>query len=364
MALVCPWCHQDIAPATHQCAGLSQSAAANAKKPFRQRARTLSFFNGTTQPLIRTVPCGIYPGFLRRYDVALQNWGNDIGARAAQSQWKAFAERVTLDDLAQFAPAEHIQTINEIWKEIVEFRPYDSVVAGMKDLDSPNHRSSLTRPTEAMFSAHGYAYRCDARKPASVLKTGFKPAYNFDPPDNVRDTIMHRCTIGAEGIPMSAGFWIGNRDIVNQTSICAARTLRGCGKFPTPESTGLHHFFAFRFDLQKKGFDTEARQLQTGGRWLPGEKAFPAISVPEIVAWTRVLKRGSDTGSSAFNTYSYTLLEPVWQYTIHATAADRQYLDAEIRALAATGSRMGGPGGAAGGVTITVSKAEDFVFGQ
>jgi hypothetical protein len=364
MAYVCPRCHRDMVPATHQCAGLTQSAAANRKKPFRQQAKLLNFFNGTTQPLIRTVPCGIYPGLLRQYDVALQNWGNDIGSRIGLSQWKAFADKVTLADLAEFAPAEHVQTINEIWKEIVEFRPYDSVVAGMKDLGTPNHRSSLTRPTEPMFSAHGYAYRCDARKPASVLQTGFKPAYNFDPPDNVRGTIMHLCTTGGEGIPMSAGFWIGNRDIVNQTSICAARTLRGCGKFPSPETTGLHHFFAFRFDLQKKGFDTEARQLQTGGRWLPGEKAFPAITVGEIIAWTRVMKRGSDTGSSAFNSYSYVLLEPVWQYTQHATDADRQYLDAEIAALAATGSRMGGIGGAVGSVTITINKSEDFVVGQ
>ncbi len=120
------------------------------------------------------------------------------------------------------------------WKEVMEFRPYDKPVVGMVDLGTPNNRSSLTQPNVATFSQMEYGFRCDARPPASVLATGFKPLYNINPPDNVQGTIMQRCTTGADGTVQSAGFWIGNRDIVNQTSICAASHAARLWQVPDP----------------------------------------------------------------------------------------------------------------------------------
>jgi hypothetical protein len=117
---------------------------------------------------------------------------------------------------------------------------------------------------------------------------------------------------------------------------------------------GEHYFYAFRFDLQKRGFDTEERQLHTGGRWLPGEKAFPLINTSEIIAHTKIEKLGSDNGTDAFGSFSYTILEPVWQFTANASPADRTYLDAELQALTGGQSMK----------TITITKAQDFAAGE
>lgn len=354
MAWICPHCRQSMTPSTHTCGQQQAVASANRSMPFRTRPRPLSDFNGTTKTLISHNPRGIYPGYVRRYDAAMQNWGNDIGSRASTSEWMAFRNKYTVADLSLLGNQDHLDTISEIWKEIVEFRPYDTPVRGMTDLETPNHRSSLTNPGFAAFSARGYAYRCDARQPASVLKLGFKPLYNINPPDSVQGTIMHHCTTGSNGVPQSAGFWIGNRDIVNQTSICVARTLRGCGKFPTPSATGEHYFYVMRLPANKRGFDTEKRQIQTGGRWLPGEKAFPLLTPSEIIAWTKVNKLGSDNGSDAFETFSYVIIEPRWNFTAHADADDKSYLQSELIKLTGWRTRC----------TITVTKAEDFVAGQ
>ena len=343
-----------MTPSTHACGAQKSVVAANQKMSFAARPKPLTDFNGTTRPMIARHPCGIYPGYLRRYDAAMQNWGNDIGDRIDASEWKAFKSLYTLADLSLLAPQEHLDVINEIWKEVVEFRPYDTPVVGMVDPGAGNHPSSLTQPKLAAFAERGYAYRCDARNPGSVLSLGFKPLYNINPPDSVQGTIMHYCTTGAEGITTSAGFWIGNRDIVNQTSICAARTLRGCGKFPVPSAQGEHYFYVFKLAPQKLGFDTEKRQIHTGGRWLPGEKAFPLLTTSEIIAWTKVNKLGSDNGTDAFETFSYEIVKAEWNFTSQAAQDDRTYLNAELKHL--TGGKDL--------CKITVLKAEDFASGQ
>jgi len=180
MSWICPLCRQPMTPRTHACSAHASTAAANKELPLSKRPKPLADFNGTTRPLIVRHPCGIDPGYLRRYDAAMQNWGNDIGLRIGASEWNAFKSLYTLADLRLLAPQEHLDVINEIWKEIVEFRPYDTPVVGMLDLGTPNHRSSLTQPELAAFARRGYAYRCDARQPASVLSLGFKPFYNIN----------------------------------------------------------------------------------------------------------------------------------------------------------------------------------------
>ncbi|MBW3600510.1 MAG: hypothetical protein KY475_25005 [Planctomycetes bacterium] len=332
---------------------MTTAAQARSKLPWKLRPKLLSNFNGNSQKLATVAPgLNISGNTAMKFDVAMLNWGNDIGGRP--SEWKHFASKFTVADLAQCSGAEQIAILDEIWKEMVEFRPYATPVGGMVDPGAGNYTSSVTRPTEPIFNRYGICFRCDGRNPSSVLAYGFKPEYNFSPPAHVVGTIMQNCTTGAGGIVPSAGFWIGNRDIVNQTSICVGRRLKGCGKFPTPSSKGVHHFYAFKFSTEKKGFDTEARQVQTGGRWLPGEKAFPIIIPNEIIAYTKIIKLGCDTGGLAFNWYSYTILDKVWTFTPNATSPEKAYLKAELDAIT----------GGEGMKTITVHKNEDFVAGQ
>ncbi len=53
-------------------------------------------------------------------------------------------------------------------------------------------------------------------------------------------------------------------------------------------------------------------------------------------------------------TFSYLVVEPVWQFTANATQADRTYLQAELDALTG-GQPM---------KNITVTKAQDFAAGE
>lgn len=359
MAFVCPCCKDpNINPATHTCGAKNAAiAAGNLIKIWSQKPKPLSGYNGTTQPLENATavrPATITSDMVKKYNVVRQNWGNDIGGRIGGSQFDKFQKKYTVTDIYQYTGAEFLLLVNEIWKEIVEFQPYNTSVANMADPGAGNHSSSFTQPSQAVFNQTGICYRCDARKPSSVLGLGFLPAYNISPESHVKDTIMEHCTKGTAGITRSAGFWIGNRDIVNQTSICAARTLKGCGKFPEPQNKGFHYFYALKLPVTKLGFDTEARQQTTGGRWLPGEKAFASVSKDEVIAWTKIRKLGSDTGTIAFNFYQYQILENLWHFTSGATDADKTYLNAELNALT----------GGQGLTTITIKKSEDFVSGQ
>jgi hypothetical protein len=74
----------------------------------------------------------------------------------------------------------------------------------------------------------------------------------------------------------------------------------------------------------------------------------------EIIAWAKVQKLGSDNGTDGFTTFSYTIVEPTWEFTANATAADRAYLQAELDALT----------GGAPMKTIVVTKSEDFAAGE
>ena len=39
------------------------------------------------------------------------------------------------------------------------------------------------------FKDHGYAFRCDTRDPGSVTKYGFRRAWEFAPPEAVKDAL-------------------------------------------------------------------------------------------------------------------------------------------------------------------------------
>lgn len=331
-------------------------AAQAARRASELLRKPLSNINGTSDRLANkglVLPAGITPHVLARWDAAIETF-QDHDPQGAGSEWRAFRARYNISDLAGLDLNGHNSNIDEIWKELASFLPYDTQVQNMLDPGRGNLPSSLTQPALQAFKLHGFCYRCDQRAPDSVQRYGFAPAYGMDAytPAYIQGTIMAR--ICRDATQRAAGFWIGNRDIINQTTVCVSRTLRGCGKFPSPEKTGTHYMYAFKLPLATAGFDTEARQVNvTGGRWLPGEKAVPQIQAGWILGYLPIQKNGSDTGGAGFNSYSYTITRSAWTFT-GGTPADQAYLTAELNAI--TGGRDG--------TTITVTKAEDFVSGQ
>lgn len=350
MGWFCSLCHAPLVDiARHDCDRLRAVKAANASRPFSTRPKLLSDFNGHTRPLPNTSTSPhIYPPYLRKYNAALRNWGNDIGDRIGSSKWSAFSKVFTVEDIANLSPQRHLELIDNIWEEIVEFHEYDTPINAMADPARGNHLSSRSQPNKTMFRS-GYAFRCDSRGPGSVLRDGFKPLYDFNCPDEIQETILHRRASGQRA-PKAAGFWRGNRDIASESSICVARELRASGKFPTPSARGPHYMYALKFRTDKRGFDTEARQQVTGGRWLGGEKCFPEITPREIIGHIAITKQGSDNGTDAFGSFSYDIAGP-WLYTRHATSDDKLYLTQELHTL--TGGQQPH--------RITVRRAEDFV---
>jgi hypothetical protein len=354
MGFICPLCHVNgIIPGSHCCRQLSAKREANAKLDFKHTPRLLDFYNGTSHHLEYIAGwSGIDPRILRKYDAAMEQWARYHGD---SPDWEQYKKAYTVDDIKALSDVEHICNVNEIYKDCIDFFPYNRTVGEMVDPGPDNKKSSMSQPEVPYFARFGICFRCDKRPPTAVMQTGFKPGYSLDDiPEYILGTILQHCTTGGKNIEQSVGFWVSNRDVVSQTSICVARQIRGCGKFPNPQDVGKHFIYAFKFSAQKKGFDTEARQIKTGGRWLPGEKAFPLIVTSEILGWTRVTKLGSDTGSNAFNYYVYSLDTAEWEFTQFATKPDKDYLDSELDALWKSG--VGG--------LIKVDRTEDFVAGQ
>lgn len=57
--------------------------------------------------------------------------------------------------------------------------------------------------------------------------------------------------------------WKENRDAFSEMTICVARRLRGCTKFPRWEYAGPASICAIKLPAAKMGFDSEAWQDQS-----------------------------------------------------------------------------------------------------
>jgi len=349
MGWICPRCQASpIALSIHQCVPAGPAHAAPPVPVLHPRH--LSYYNTAekARQLVGVLRGNVQEDILEKYAAAMETYAEF--RPGGGSEWETFRERYTDADLASLSANQHLQLIDEIWSCMIRFIAYNRTVGAMVDPRPGNHPSSLSRPDEAVFRTKGICYRCDSRDPGSVLASGFLPLYRFNPPTYAIATILQSTATGGNGVDQSAGYWRSNDDIVNQTSVCVSRTLRGCGKFPRPQDTGTHYLYAFKLPTQKLGLDTEALQPYQR-RWQPGEKAFAELTPAEIIGWTIAYKGGSDTGTSAFNSFRFRIVEPGWNFTARADVADRQYLDDELKALCS------GPSGR----EITVLASEDFV---
>ena len=293
---------------------------------------------------------GIPVDILAKWDEAIRSYNADSVGSTVGREWPKFRRTYTVGDLANLDLAGHQANVNAIWEDCAEFFPYDTHVANMIDPAPGNTPSSLSQPALRAFAQRGICFRCDTRTPESVTQFGFSPAYALDAytPAETRGTIMTACC--RDGTARRAAYWKGNRDIISETAICVSRSLRGCGKFPTPATMGTAHIYAFKLPTGLAGFDTERRQVTTGGRWLPGEKAFGGIDAACMIAHVEIRKNGhTGPSATAWESYSYTVLRNAWTFR-GASAEDQAYLTAELAAL--TGGRDN--------TTVTVLRAEDF----
>jgi len=352
MAWQCPLCGVEMGNIpNHQCPGLNKAA------DDREEARLINWHSvpQLLSQFSNNAPItNHYDGPIpKKYHYAIVSWLLHHGNNP-EPNWEQFKAKYTYVDLEQLSNARHLELIDMIWSECVSFHPYNTNVSAMDDPGQGNFPSSATKPNTPVFQQKGICYRCDKRQPANVLQDGFRPLYSIAAPEPIQGTIMQNRTTGAGGVAQSAGYWAANRDVVSQTSICVSRSLRGCGKFPEPFDTGLHYFYAFKFDLGKQGFDTEARQVQTGGRWLPGEKAFPSVAINDVIASCMIKKLGSDPPDRGFERYSYQIINKEWTFYNNATFWDKSYLTAELNALT-NGENMR---------IVIVQSNQDFVRGQ
>jgi hypothetical protein len=232
-----------------------------------------------------------------------------------------------VQDLANASLELNMSIIDEIYKEIIDFCQYIVAIESMVDPREGNDASSLSTD-EKMFRKHGICYRCDTRSPDDVLQHGFIPSYEFNPPTDVQGTILCKCCTGT-GMPMSAGYWKANQDIVNETSVCVARCLQGVPKFPRPSSQGSHYIYAFQLSQVKMGVDTEAQQ-PANRRWYYGEKAFHDLKPTECIAWIPIDKLG---GTDVPVVYHYKFEAENWNFTANATSFEKKYLENELSEL-------------------------------
>lgn len=346
MAWQCPLCDaQMLDIPAHQCNALTQAEAQREQINWRLRPKLLNDFRESDP--ITNYHQGPIP---EKYRYAMENRSRNAGNSPAPN-WTQFSAKYTYADLERLPNEErHLELIDMIWRECVRFYPYNTAVSAMVDPGQGNFSSSATKPNTPVFQQKGICYRCDSREPANVLGDGFRPSYSIAAPAPLQGTIMQNCATGAGGVAQSAGWWIANRDIASETSVCVSRSLRGCGKFPNPQDTGLHYFYAFKFDVGKLGFDTEAQQVQEGGRWFPGEKAFPSIAGNELIASCMIKKLGSVPPNRGFERYSYQIINKEWTFVNNATFWDRSYLTAELNHLT-NGENM---------KIVIVNKNQDF----
>ena len=266
------------------------------------------------------------PLVLQKVQAATQAWKKH--KPAGNTTWLWYSGKYYITDFQTLTDAEAESVVDEIWKEIIDFHPYHTPVSSMVDPGPGNFNSSLDESIKGAFSQMGFCYRCDTREPKGFETTGWKPRYSWGPPPDITGTVLSRCC--ANGVAGTAGFWKDNVDIVNETSVCVSRTLRGVPKFPEPEYTGKAIVYAFKLSPAKQGVDTEALQ-PSNRRWQPGEKAFAELTWSEVMAWIPIMKFGSRDKQGTRELLRYEFLEAEWHYTAACDPASRTFLSAELQ---------------------------------
>lgn len=284
--------------------------------------KLLDTYNGGTRALATDPAAAFIDLFLRRkYDRAIATWlVHDPGG---DTYWKA-ANKNKLAVLAPMTRDEHLEVIDNIWSDLLELKVGSTEVRNMVDPGSAQAYPSSTHLADA-FKAQGYCFRCDTRQPDSVAQTGFRRRYEFDCPEDIRDTLPHRAAKG-DRMTASLGMWKDNRDAISEMVICVSRQMRGCTKFPSSDYEGDAWIYALCLPLDKKGFDTEAWQVQLGrSLWKPGEKAFYDLQAENVLASVPIRKSKGQMGEF----FRFQILSDHWTFH-HASVQQQAHLNQEL----------------------------------
>jgi hypothetical protein len=263
------------------------------------------------------------------------------------STWVTRSSALTVSDFIALPDADRLRLVDIMWEEILILKSCLKRRDQMVD-PAPGAFQGLVLPHG--FSGSGYCFRCDTRTVAHVTTYGFKTAYSLAAPADIQDTLPHRVAAGLLGTPKQVGMWKDNRDAVNEMSVCVSRNMKGCTKFPNPETTGAATIFALKIPPDKLGFDTEAWQAtEVGGLWRPGEKAFLDLAPSCVIASVGIVK---ELATGADELHRFRVTTDRWTWAPGATYADHAALGPELVALYN------------GGLSQAVLRADDFVMGQ
>jgi len=316
--------------------------------------KKLSEYNGTTFGMAQDPDAADLIGLAirQKYDAAIENWcAQNPGGAGLFWQNTQDSELISLAGLQRH---EHLEVIDRIWQEIIEFHDvlHDAKRCRMAMVDPPDNRGHAFLSSnflEHAFAYHGYAFRCDSRVPENVQRQGFRRAWAMGCPDSIKDTLPYRAANGI-GMSPAMGMWKKNRDAVNQMTISVARQMRGCTKFPSADDEGVYYIYALGIAPYKRGFDTEAWQMtkDVGALWRPGEKAFFDIEPSEVLASVQISKLKAREGQDELWRFQFLSHQWTWH---HASDQQMRHLKQELEALYH------------GGEVQAVGKDQDFYVG-
>lgn len=291
----------------------------------RDNDKRLNYFDGTVKRLsIDPGAQAIELGIRQKYDAAMASWRSHTPQ--GDSIWKRIIARERVSAIAINNRAQHLGLIDGIWSEIIENFPATTPVSAMVDPAANAYASSHSGRMQA-FRTGGYCFRCDSRDPASVTTHGFLPLYAHNPPADILGTLPQRAV--ADG---KVGMFKDNRDAVGEMVVCVARQMRGATKFPSPAYAGTAYVYALKLGLAEQGFDTEHWQttLNTVSLWKPGEKAMRQVLASQVLGHVPVTKAPA-AGVNEYFRFKFDANS--WNFTPHATQADKTYLNAELAAI-------------------------------
>ncbi|MEZ5356720.1 MAG: hypothetical protein R2762_29125 [Bryobacteraceae bacterium] len=281
----------------------------------------------------------------QKFDRALTSWlGHKPPGITASSQ---ALDNTTVQQYMAMTDVNRLALIDQLWAEILVLMQGNTRRDAMVD-PAPNAFPGIAAHPQA-FRTLGYCFRCDTRAPGLVTVQGFRRAYELNAPLDIAGTLPHRAALG-QGMPRQLGMWHDNRDAINEMNICVSRNAKGATKFPNPEHVGGAVLYAIKLPADQTGFDTENWQATVvGGLWRPGEKAFFDIAANHVIAHVDIDK---SRAAGAGELHRFRVLGDRWNYTAHATAADRVVLGSALAEIYN------------GGAVQAVMRVDDFAAGQ
>ncbi len=259
--------------------------------------------------------------------------------------------------------AEQIDFISEIWKRLV-----DSVIptvqaqamvdraGGVADMIEPLPSSlapanpnvspvTLTRRSaDNAWTKFSFGFRVEGGKKADgddmprIIRDGVQPLFINR---GLLRAVRQMAVDGTHVEQLDRAFiWWENRDILNESATCVARSLFGATAFPERETDSAggpgavqYHYLLALQCRNLNGCDTEQWQLDKNNdsNWRPGEKAFLGIPYTRVLAWTKLLRRPNATGSG----WSFRFPETRWNWCNVPDDQGEAYLKAELSAWSA-----------------------------